>query len=381
MLSEQPGGRMRMSALAELIVQSRSRVTHTANRLGTARLGLPRARARGRPRGHPRPHRPGLGRDRSRWRRSTSRACGATCSTSSRPRAVRLPRRGDAARARQHRGGAAGTGRSADEAAAGRPHRPCPAGWETMARMTAYPADAPASDALLARARAVTPGGVNSPVRAFRAVGGTPRFMASGVRGLAHRRRRPPLRRPHLQLGADDPRARPPDVLAAVDRGDRQGLLLRDAERERGRPRRGDRRPGRPRRAGPPRVNSGTEATMSAIRLARGFTGRSLIVKFAGCYHGHVDSLLAVGGLRGRHPRACPTPPASRRRWRPRRSSCPTTTSTRSRRRSSSGAARSLPSSPRRPRATWGSSRRRRASPRGCAGSPPSTARCSSPTR
>src|SRR5260370_13886675 len=43
-------------------------------------------------------------------------------------------------------------------------------------------------------------------------------------------------------------------------------------------------------------VNSGTEATMSAVRLARGFTGRSLVVKFAGCYHGHVDALLAAAG-------------------------------------------------------------------------------------
>ena len=50
-------------------------------------------------------------------------------------------------------------------------------------------------------------------------------------------------------------------------------------------------------------VSSGTEATMSAIRLARGFTGRSLVVKFAGHYHGHVDSLLVSAGLGRRHPR------------------------------------------------------------------------------
>ena len=43
-------------------------------------------------------------------------------------------------------------------------------------------------------------------------------------------------------------------------------------------------------------MSSGTEATMSAIRLARGFTGRDVVVKFAGCYHGHVDALLASGG-------------------------------------------------------------------------------------
>ena len=47
-------------------------------------------------------------------------------------------------------------------------------------------------------------------------------------------------------------------------------------------------------------MSSGTEATMSAIRLARGFTGRSKIIKFAGCYHGHVDALLASAGIRGR---------------------------------------------------------------------------------
>ena len=57
-------------------------------------------------------------------------------------------------------------------------------------------------------------------------------------------------------------------------------------------------------------VNSGTEATMSAIRLARGFTGAAKVVKFAGCYHGHVDALLAAAGFRGRHARRCRTRPA-----------------------------------------------------------------------
>ena len=86
-----------------------------------------------------------------------------------------------------------------------------------------------------------------------------------------------------------------PQVLRAVTEAAATRLLLRHAQRERGAARRGDR----------PRVepveqvrlvSSGTEATMSAIRLARGFTGRSLVVKFAGCYHGHVDSLLASAG-------------------------------------------------------------------------------------
>jgi glutamate-1-semialdehyde 2,1-aminomutase len=155
--------------------------------------------------------------------------------------------------------------------------------------------DAPASAALLARARAVTPGGVNSPVRAFRAVGGTPRFMASGhgpwltdvdgndyvdlvcswgpmILGHAH-----------------------PDVLAAVRHAVERGfsfgtpseneVLLAEEIVARVEPVEQVRL-----------VSSGTEATMSAIRLARGYTGRSLVVKFAGHYHGHVDSLLVSAG-------------------------------------------------------------------------------------
>ncbi|MFL6079576.1 MAG: glutamate-1-semialdehyde 2,1-aminomutase, partial [Ornithinibacter sp.] len=157
------------------------------------------------------------------------------------------------------------------------------------------PTDAPASAALLARARAVTPGGVNSPVRAFRAVGGTPRFMASG-------------RGPYLTdvdgteyvdlvcswgpmiLGHAHP-AVLEAVREAVGRGfsfgtpsENEVLLAEEIVA----------------RVGPVDqvrlVSSGTEATMSAIRLARGFTGRSLVVKFAGHYHGHVDSLLVSAG-------------------------------------------------------------------------------------
>ena len=73
-------------------------------------------------------------------------------------------------------------------------------------------------------------------------------------------------------------------------------------------------------------VNSGTEATMSVLRLARGITGRDKIIKFAGCYHGHVDALLAAAGsgvatlAHPGHARASP------RRPRPTRSCCPTTT-------------------------------------------------------
>lgn len=156
------------------------------------------------------------------------------------------------------------------------------------------PGSVPASEALFARAKAVTPGGVNSPVRAFNAVGGTPRFIRSAqgawltdvdgneyvdlicswgpmLLGHAH-----------------------PEVLAAVQaavtRGTSYGTptqpeveLAEEIVR---------RTPVEEVRF----VSSGTEATMSTIRLARGFTGRDVVVKFAGCYHGHVDALLASAG-------------------------------------------------------------------------------------
>src|SRR5664279_3625107 len=168
-----------------------------------------------------------------------------------------------------------------------------------MARMstpqTPYPYDAPASQALLTRATAVTPGGVNSPVRAFRAVGGTPRFMASGsgpyltdVDG-----------REYVDLvcswGPMILGHTHPDVLAAVQAAALKGfsygtpseneVLLAEEIVARVAPVDQVRL-----------VSSGTEATMSALRVARGFTGRSAVVKFAGCYHGHVDALLASAG-------------------------------------------------------------------------------------
>ncbi|EWS99900.1 glutamate-1-semialdehyde aminotransferase [Intrasporangium oryzae NRRL B-24470] len=155
--------------------------------------------------------------------------------------------------------------------------------------------DVPASAALLARASAVIPGGVNSPVRAFRAVGGTPRFMAAGsgpwltdadgnryvdlicswgpmILGHAH-----------------------PDVLAAVNEAAARGFSFgTPSENEVAL---AEEIVARVEPVDQVRlVNSGTEATMSAIRLARGFTGRDVIVKFAGCYHGHVDALLASAG-------------------------------------------------------------------------------------
>ena len=158
-----------------------------------------------------------------------------------------------------------------------------------------YPYEAPESQKLFERASAVTPGGVNSPVRAFRAVGGTPRFMVSGqgpyltdvdgreyvdlvcswgpmILGHAH-----------------------PDVIEAV-----QAAVVRGTSF--GTPGQGEVELAEEivSRVTPVEqvrlVSSGTEATMSAIRLARGFTGRAKIVKFAGCYHGHVDALLAAAG-------------------------------------------------------------------------------------
>jgi glutamate-1-semialdehyde 2,1-aminomutase len=157
-----------------------------------------------------------------------------------------------------------------------------------------YPADAPASQALFDRACALVPGGVNSPVRAFRAVGGTPRFMVRGEGCWltdADGRRYVDLvcSWGPLILGHAHP-----EVIEAVTVAAAKGTSF-------GTPTPGEvdlaeeivaRTPVERVRL----VNSGTEATMSAIRLARGFTGRSKIIKFAGCYHGHVDALLASAG-------------------------------------------------------------------------------------
>jgi glutamate-1-semialdehyde 2,1-aminomutase len=162
-------------------------------------------------------------------------------------------------------------------------------------------AHVPRSDELFERAQRVIPGGVNSPVRAFRAVGGTPRFMVQG--------RGPYLvdadGREYVDLvsswGAMVLGHAHPTVVEAVARAAAGGLSfgapteaeVELAEHIIGRLRAAD--------AGSPveqvrLVNSGTEATMSAIRLARAATGRRRVVKFAGCYHGHVDALLAAAG-------------------------------------------------------------------------------------
>src|SRR5437588_10527515 len=145
------------------------------------------------------------------------------------------------------------------------------------------------------RAGRVIPGGVNSPARAFGAVGGQPLFIARGEGPYLH----DVDGNAYLDyigswgpliLGHAHPR-----VVHAVEEALRRGAsfgapteletrlaelitqLVPSIEMVR-------------------MVSSGTEASMSAIRLARGFTGRDVIVKFAGCYHGHVDSLLVAAG-------------------------------------------------------------------------------------
>lgn len=151
------------------------------------------------------------------------------------------------------------------------------------------------SEALFERAQRVIPGGVNSPVRAFRAVGGTPRFISSaegcfltdadGNRYIDYVGSWGPMILGHAH----------PEVVRAVQEATRKGtsfgapteLEVKLAEKicsmvptvEKVR-----------------LVNSGTEAAMSALRVARGFTGRPMMIKFDGCYHGHADSFLVRAG-------------------------------------------------------------------------------------
>ncbi|HUN27894.1 MAG TPA: glutamate-1-semialdehyde 2,1-aminomutase [Steroidobacteraceae bacterium] len=153
----------------------------------------------------------------------------------------------------------------------------------------------PQSTELYARARRVIPGGVSSPVRAFGAVGGTPRFIArgegahvidaDGVRYLDFVGSWGPL-----ILGHAHPR-----VVSAVIDACRSGMTF-------GAPCAGEVELAERIVAAYPGleqvrfVSSGTEAVMSAIRVARAATGRSLIAKFSGCYHGHADHLLVAAG-------------------------------------------------------------------------------------
>src|SRR3954447_15834101 len=151
------------------------------------------------------------------------------------------------------------------------------------------------SDDLYARALRVTPGGVNSPVRAFGAVGGAPRFItraegaylydADGndyvdlicswgptILGHAH-----PAVVEAVRVAAEKGLSFGAPTEAEIELAEEIVSRVAPVEQVR-------------------LVNSGTEATMSAVRLARGATGRSKVVKFAGCYHGHVDALLAGAG-------------------------------------------------------------------------------------
>ncbi|MFK4762745.1 glutamate-1-semialdehyde 2,1-aminomutase [Microbacterium sp. ZW T5_45] len=156
------------------------------------------------------------------------------------------------------------------------------------------------NDDLFAAARAVTPGGVNSPVRAYGSVGGTPRFLASA----SGARVTDAAGTEYIDLVASWGPAllghAHPEVVAAVQEAATRGLSFgapTEGEVELAgviadRVRFGDVRPVERVRL----VSTGTEATMTAIRLARGATGRDLLVKFAGHYHGHSDGLLAAAG-------------------------------------------------------------------------------------
>ncbi|HXF19524.1 MAG TPA: glutamate-1-semialdehyde 2,1-aminomutase [Streptosporangiaceae bacterium] len=150
------------------------------------------------------------------------------------------------------------------------------------------------SGELFSRATAVIPGGVNSPVRAFGAVGGVPVFMASGQGAYltdVDGKRYVDLvcSWGPMILGHTHPA-----VVAAVTAAAADGTSFGTATE--GEVELAEEMVAR----GPVEkvrlVSSGTEATMSAVRLARAFTGRRVVVKFAGCYHGHVDALLAAAG-------------------------------------------------------------------------------------
>lgn len=151
------------------------------------------------------------------------------------------------------------------------------------------------SRAAMSRAVSVIPGGVNSPVRAMKGVGGTPFFAVSGDgAGITdvdgNRYADYVLSYGPLILGHCDP-----DVVFAIQQAAARGLSY-------GAPTESEVELAELIRSALPSmekvrmVNSGTEATMSAIRVARGFTGRDDIIKFTGCYHGHADHLLVKSG-------------------------------------------------------------------------------------
>jgi glutamate-1-semialdehyde 2,1-aminomutase len=151
------------------------------------------------------------------------------------------------------------------------------------------------NEALFERAQKTIPGGVNSPVRAFRQVGGTPRFVTKAqgpyfwdadskkyidlimswgpmIVGHAH-----PEVVEAVKKVAETSFSYGAPTEGEIELAERICQLMPSIEQVR-------------------MVSSGTEATMSALRLARGYTGRDLIIKFEGCYHGHADSLLVKAG-------------------------------------------------------------------------------------
>lgn len=154
---------------------------------------------------------------------------------------------------------------------------------------------APISNELFQRAQSSIPGGVNSPVRAFRAVGGNPRFMVSakgpylydedGYRYIDFINSWGPMLLGHAaEVVQEAVQKAIPDSLSfgaptrkEVEMAELIVSMVPSIEKVR-------------------MVNSGTEATMSAIRVARGYTGRDKIIKFEGCYHGHGDSFLIAAG-------------------------------------------------------------------------------------
>jgi len=150
------------------------------------------------------------------------------------------------------------------------------------------------SGELFSRATAVIPGGVNSPVRGFGAVGGVPVFMASGQGAYltdVDGKRYVDLvcSWGPMILGHTHPA-----VVAAVTAAAADGTSFGTATE--GEVELAEEMVARAPVEKVRLVSSGTEATMSAVRLARAFTGRRVVVKFAGCYHGHVDALLAAAG-------------------------------------------------------------------------------------
>jgi len=151
------------------------------------------------------------------------------------------------------------------------------------------------NDVLFERAQKIIPGGVNSPVRAFRQVGGTPRFvtkakgpyfwdadnkryidliMSWGPMIVGHAN---PEVVEAVQKAAETSFSYGAPTEGEIELAERICAVMPSVEQVR-------------------MVSSGTEATMSALRLARGYTGRDLIIKFEGCYHGHADSLLVKAG-------------------------------------------------------------------------------------